>query len=200
MKKILLVILICVPLLSLGQKMYVWCPENFEVKPRIGLAANDSIGIAIFDSRAIPSHKKIECTSDQFVKSLFLQLQAVYPSAILTLLPAESYYQKKAAPGKIIIKIGISAYQAGFGSDISGGIGMINGKLSTMVFPKGEWNALTAYSVQVLKDGSSESIDINNLASRSNMLGYSSARKALNESYNKSNQELLFFIDRQIQK
>jgi hypothetical protein len=128
---------------------------------------------------------------------LFSQLKTAYPSAILVLQPESEYY-KKPDDKLVLIKIGIAAYHAGFGTDISGGIGMVGGHFSTMVFPKGQWNAITAYYVQIFVAGRTITKEISNVSSKSNMWGYKSAKNALNECYNKSTGELLFFIDEQL--
>ena len=183
-----------------AQKIYVWSPENFQVKPRIGLMEKDTINIVFFDGRAIPKKNKIECTSYQLFQAILLQLKIAYSSAILRQLPESEYYKKQLNAKNILIKIGIAAYHSGFGTDISGGIGVVGGQFSTMVFPKGQWNAITAYYIQVFKDGAVASKEISNLSSKPNIWGYKSAKNALNDTYNKSNQELLFFVDQELMK
>jgi hypothetical protein len=197
MKYLILLILLSIGYATKAQKIYVWCPENYQVRPRVELKKNDSIDIVFFDGRSIPPKNKIECSSEQIIKTLFTQLKTVYPSAILVLKPESEYY-KKSINGKILIKIGIAAYHAGFGTDISSGIGMIGGHFSNIVVPKGQWNAITAYYVQINIGQKNTIKEISNVASKPNMWGYKSARSALNETYNKSNQELLFFIDEQL--
>ncbi|MBS1532663.1 MAG: hypothetical protein JSU01_20335 [Bacteroidetes bacterium] len=180
-----------------AQKIYVWCPENNQVKPRNGLKQNDTIKVVFFDGRSIPPKNKIECSSEQVIQTLFLQLKSAYPSAILVMQPEAEYYKKNRDAKSTLIKIGIAAYHAGFGTDISGGIGMVGGHFSSMVFPKGQWNAITAYYIQVFIGDKSTTKEISNVASKSNMWGYKSARNALNECYNTSTNELLFFLDEQ---
>ncbi|MDB5090885.1 MAG: hypothetical protein JWR09_4879 [Mucilaginibacter sp.] len=198
MKHFLLLALLFVGYITKAQKIYVWCPENYQIKPRIDLRKNDTINVVFFDGRSIPPKNKIECSSDQVIQTLFSQLKSAYPSTTLVLQPESVYYKKIADNKSIFIKIGISAYHAGFGTDVSGGIGMVGGHFSTMIFPKGQWNAITAYYVQMSIGQKTNTKEISNLASKSNMWGYKSAKSALNEAYNKSNQELLFFIDEQL--
>jgi len=196
MKYKLFLLLLLISTFCKAQKIYVWCPENYQVKPRVGLKEKDTINVVFFDGRSIPPKNKIECTSDQFIQTLFSQLKVAYPSAVLILQPETAYY-KKSEGKSILIKIGIAAYHAGFGTDISGGIGMVGGHFSAMVFPKGEWNAITAYFVQYYDGQKNTTKEISNISSKSNMWGYKSAKSALSETYNKSNQELLFFLDEQ---
>lgn len=198
MKRLLLTLLLLyVGYSASAQKIYVWCPENYQIKPRVGLRKDDTIMVAFFDGRTIPPKNKIECTTEQVIQALFLQLKSAYPSAILVLQPESEYY-KKPDNKSVLIKISIAAYHAGFGTDISGGIGMVGGHFSTMVFPKGQWNAITSYYVQAFVAGKSTTKEISNVSSKSNMFGYKSAKSALNECYNKSTGELLFFIDEQL--
>lgn len=200
MKKLFLIILLFCYYSSHAQKIYVWCPENFDVKPRIGLTMSDTVNISFFDGRSIPKKNKIECSTNELFQTIFSQLKVTYPSIIFNLLPESDYYKKNGNQNNITIKIGVAAYHAGFGTDISGGIGIVGGQFSTMIIPKGQWNAITAYYVQLYKDGKNLTKEISNLASKPNIWGYKSARTALNETYNKSNQEMLFFIDQEFMK
>lgn len=194
-------ILLAIALLSISvgysQKIYVWCPENNQVKPRKGMGQNDTVNIVFFDGRSIPSKSKIECTSEQISESIFAQIKSAYPSAVLVLQPDSVYYKTNLNENSILIKIGIGGYHAGFGSDVSVGIGVIQGHFATMVFPRGQWNAVTAYFVQVFLGKKKATKEISNISSRPNMWGYKSAKSALNECYNKSTTDLLFFIDEQ---
>lgn len=183
-----------------AQKIYIWCPENFQVKPRIGLMEKDTINVVFFDGRSIPKKNKIECTSDQLFQAILSQLESAYPSTILKMLPETEYYKRPLNANNILIKIGVAAYHSGFGTDISGSIGLVGGQFSSMVFPKGQWNAITAYYLQVFKAGVVASKEISNLSSKPNMWGYKSAKNALNDTYNKSNQELLFFLDQELMR
>jgi len=198
MKNLLLIIFLLIGYATKAQKIYVWCPENYQVKPRIDLRKNDTINVVFFDGRSIPPKNKIECSSEQIIQTLFSQLKATYPAAILVQRPESDYYKKNLARQSVLIKIGIAAYHAGFGTDISGGIGMVGGHFSTMVFPKGQWNAITSYYVQIFVGDKTTTKEISNVSSKSNMWGYKSARNALNECYNKSTGELLFFLDEQL--
>ena len=197
MKYLLFITFLLTGYATKAQKIYVWCPDNYQVKPREEFRKNDTIKIVFFDGRSIPPKNKIECSSDQLVEALFTQLKTTYPSAIFVQQPESAYYKKPINSKSILIKVGIAAYHAGFGTDISGGIGIVGGHFSTMVFPKGEWNAITAYYVQVFVGDKIITKEISNVSSKSNMLGYKSARNALNDCYNRSTQELLFFLDEQ---
>lgn len=196
MKYTLILLFLITSVASKAQKIYVWCPDNYQVKARVGLKEKDTVNIVFFDGRSIPPKNKIECSSEQLVQTVLTQLKTAYPSIVFVLKP-ESLYYKKTTDKLVLLKIGISAYHAGFGTDISGGIGMVGGHFSAMVFPKGEWNAITAYFIQVTTGEKTVTKEISNISSKSNMWGYKSAKNALSETYNKSNQDLLFFLDEQ---
>lgn len=183
-----------------AQKIYIWCPESFEVKPRTELVMNDTIDVIFFDGRSVPKKNKIECSTTELFQTIFSQIKTTYPSVIFNLLPEAEYYKKHVNEDGVTLKIGVAAYHAGFGTDISGAIGTVGGQFTTMLIPKGQWNAVTAYYVQIYRDGKSIVKEISNLASKPNIWGYKSARTALNETYNKSNQEMLFFLDQEFMK
>lgn len=187
-----------IPGFLIAQKIYIWCPSGFEAKPRAGLMENDTINVVIFDGRIIPKKSKIECTPEQLGQTIFNQLKTTYPSAVFNLLPESDYHKKFIVGNSALLKVGISAYHAGFGSDVSSGVAMINGSVSTVMITNGHWNGLTTLSAQIFSGSKSESKDISHTASRPNSLGFSSAKKALNMAYTKSIQDLLFFMDQQL--
>jgi hypothetical protein len=182
---------------SFGQKLYVWCPDEQNVKPRIGFLENQEINILVFDGRTITKNSKVECESENVVQALSNYIRKAYPSAKINLLKNEAYY-KKPEKGKITIKLAISAYHAGFGADISAGIGSVGGNFSYGVIPKGEWNGVTSYYVQIFDSRNEDKKlvkEISEIASKPNMWGYKTAKVCLNTTYIQANQTLLFFID-----
>lgn len=184
--------------LSFGQKLYVWCPDDQEVKARVGFLESEEIDLVIFDGRTIPKKSKIACESENVILALSNYIRKAYPDAKLNVLDETEYY-KKAKENRITIKIAISAYHAGFGSDITVGIGNVGGSFSYGVIPKGEWNGLTSYYAQISDYRKDEehkySKEISEIASKPNLWGYKSARNCLNTTYIQANQSLLFFID-----
>ncbi|MDN3581369.1 hypothetical protein [Mucilaginibacter flavus] len=181
-----------------AQKLYIWCPTEQDAKPRTDFLENENVNIVVFDGRIIPKNSKIECESSSVDQALVEYIKKAYPSCKITTLNESDYYKKSEA-GKITIKIGIAAYQAGFGTDISVGIGSVGGKFSYGIFPKGEWNGLTSYFVQIFDNRKVErkkyNKEINEVTSKSNMWGYKTARTCLFSSYDKANQTLLSFIE-----
>ena len=182
----------------LAQKLYVWCPDEQNVKARTGFLEGQQINLVVFDGRTIPPKSKIECESSSVVEALANYIKKAYPSAKINLLGDEAYYKKPEA-NIITLKVAISAFHAGFGSDISVGIGSVGGSFSYGVFPKGEWNGLTSYYAQVFdnRNGTAkkDQKEIVELASKPNMFGYKTAKTCLNTTYIQANQKLLFFID-----
>jgi hypothetical protein len=181
-----------------AQKLYIWCPEPHEVKAHTGFMSGQDINLVVFDGRTIPSNSRIKCESDSVQRALAKYIQAVYPSCHINVLSDSDYY-KPSVQGKVTIKIGIGAYQAGFGTDINVGIGSVGGKFSYGVFPQGKWNGLVSYYVQVFdnrKEPSKKvSKEISEITSKSNLWGYKTAKDCLYESYNKANSELTNFIE-----
>ena len=197
-KAYLLSLLVCLSLNSYSQKLYVWCPKTQEIKPRSGFLAKDTIDLVIFDGRVLTKNSRIECNSADVMAAIASNIQKAYPAALLQ-IQGDSAYYRDPAPGRITLKLGVSAFHAGFGVDISVGIGSIGGSFSYGIIPKGKWNAITAYYLRLYdyRNGKTEKLttSISKIASRPNMWGYRSAQDCLNETYMAANQDLLFFID-----
>jgi hypothetical protein len=71
MRQILLLLsILSFATLARAQKMYVWCPENNQIKARIGLGNKDTINVVVFDGRSLSPKNKIECTSEQLIQTL----------------------------------------------------------------------------------------------------------------------------------
>ena len=185
---------------AIAQKLYVWCPKEQPVKSRIGFLEKDTIDVVIFDGRLLTQNSKVECTSDDYIKSLGEFVKSTYPDAFINFKDTKHYY-KDPLNNRITIKIGISAYHAAFGADVKLGIGL---NLAVAAFPEGKWNAVTAYSIKMYDYRSGKQIkatkDIQKVASKSNTGGYRTARNILNSTYMEANQELLFFIDESLMR
>ena len=194
---VFLVFLMAVNCTAYSQKMYVWAPKKFSPAPRIGFLQGDTIFLSIFDARMITKKNKIESTSEEVIENVHNLIAQSYPSA--TIVYDNNLYYKKSSKTAITIKIAISAYHAGFGSDITMGIGSRGGSFSAMVFPKGKWNAMTAYNVRITDNREGRNIeqskDVSSVDSASNMMGYQSAKKCLTNSYVSATQQLFMFID-----
>lgn len=198
MKKNLLLITLFTTISIFSQKLYIWCPPEQKVKPRKFVSENLNIDVVIFDGRVIPNRVRDKCDPETLKLDIANYLKKLYPTAKINIL-SEEYYYKKAESDKITLKIGISAYHAGFGTDVSIGIGSVGGNFAVMAFPKGEWNALTSYYIQTFdlrnNEEKKQQIQISELDSKSNMMGYSSAKSALFNTYQVANQKLGLFVD-----
>jgi len=181
-----------------AQKLYIWCPESHEVKAHTGFLSGQDVNLVVFDGRTIPSNSRVKCDAENIQQALAKYIQTIYPSCHIKILSDSDYY-KPSIQGRITIKIGISAYQAGFGTDINVGIGSVGGKFSYGVFPQGKWNGLVSYYVQVFdnrKEGSKKlSKEIAEVTSKSNIWGYKTAKDCLYASYDQANTELTNFIE-----
>ena len=202
--KRLLVLLIAFTMLVLfsfraeAQKLYVWVPETEDFVQHPLFEATDTVDIVVFDGRNIPSTSKVECSSAEFVDYLIKDIQHTYEGATFNILPTTKYF-KEAKDGHITIKIGIAAYQAGFGADVDVAIGSVGGNFSYGISPKGRWNGITSFLVKVTdkRNGNSDEKEkeVVSQVDKSNMLGYKTAKQCLNESYSKAFSQLVFFVD-----
>lgn len=199
----LLSILLCFANTVFAQKLYVWCPKDQMITPRMNFLEKDTVDVVIFDGRLLTKNSKVECTSENTVAQLGDFIKQTYPSATVNLL-SSAYYYKDPLKKRITVKIGISAYHAAFGTDVKVGVGSLGGSFSFGVIPEGKWNAITAYAVKIYDyrgDKEDKKVkDIYKIDSKPNMLGYLSAKTCLNSTYMQANQDLLFFIDESLMK
>jgi hypothetical protein len=202
MKKIILNLLFLFIFVSVSsQKIYVWCPDEQNIKPRFAFLENEQVNLALFDSRIIPKKHKIECESENVLNSIQENIKKAYPNAQINILE-ESDFHKKSADSIVTIKINVSAYHAGFGKDVDVAIGSIGGDFSYAVIPKGKWNGLTRLNISVY-DNRKESKDkydaeIMEIESKPNLLGYKSAKDCLKVTYSIVIQRTLSFIDNKL--
>ena len=189
--------------ISIAQKLYIWCPEETVVKPRIGFLEKEEVNLVLFDARTIPAKSKVECEASAITQSIISTIRQAYPSTTFAVQPESEYY-KPSKSNALTIKIGIASYHAGFGTDVTVGIGSVGGNFTYNLIPKGEWNGLVSYYVQVFDNrgdlSNKFSREISEITSKSNMLGYKTARTCLNTSYNKANQTLLSFIEQSLMR
>jgi len=188
---------------AFSQKLYIWCPKEQLITPRVGFLENEEIDIVFFDARLLTTNSKNECTAEETIKYLSDFIKNTYPSAIINLIDSKEYFKDPKQNG-ITIKIGIAAHHAAFGADIKVGIGSIGGNFSWGVIPEGKWNAVTGYNAIIYdyRENKEQKIvkEIAKIASRPNTGGYITAKNILNKTYMEANQDLLFFIDNTFMK
>lgn len=172
-----------------------YAPSETSTTPRIGFLADEEIDVSFFDSRT-----KIN-QSLEVQNSIIDQLQKTYPDANFRKLDDSEYFSTPVN-GKINIKINIAGYNAGFGVNSTSGIGSINGQ--PFVFSgvsDGEWNGLTGIAVLLYDYRSREArytTKISDVESRPNVGGYSTARAALQASFQNVMNRLTSFIDQNL--
>jgi hypothetical protein len=159
-----------------AQKVYIGCPTQVDAKPNAGFLNKQAVDLVIVDSRTIPADAKIECQGNDVKQVLVNFLRSEFPSCKITLLP-----DTLSAPNAngIKITIGITAYQASLS--------------------KSEWTGSVNYQVTISdnrkKPAKKIAETISNDTQRPGIIGYGAAKKCLFTSFNKSNQDLLGFIE-----
>lgn len=191
---LILLILVSTFYNAFSQKLYIWCPKDIIAAPRTSFLEEEKINLVLFDGRLMTPKSKIECTSEEVIGEFVSLVKATYPNAFINVLPPTEYYSDPA-DSVITIRIGISAYHAAFGADVSVGIGQVGGEFSWGLFPSSEWHGLVGIAVTITKNGQSTSRSIAKVNSKSNNAGFKTAKNMLTTSYMQAVQEMLFFID-----
>ncbi|MGZ3945700.1 MAG: hypothetical protein ACXVJB_12215 [Mucilaginibacter sp.] len=159
-----------------AQKVYIDCPVQVEAKPNAGFLNKQAVDLVIVDSRTIPANAKIECQGSDIKQVLEKFLRSEFPSCKITLLP--DTLSASNANG-IKISIAITAYQASLS--------------------KSEWTGSVNYQVSISdnrnKPAKKIAETISNDTQRPGIIGYAAAKKCLFTSFDKSNQDLLAFIE-----
>jgi len=159
-----------------AQKVYIGCPAQVDTRPNAGLLNKQTVDLVIVDSRTIPANAKIECQGSDVKQVLANFLRSEFPSCKITLLPDTL---SASNINGIKITIAITAYQASLS--------------------KSEWTGSVNYQVTI-SDNRNKRVKkiaetINNETTRPNIFGYKAAKKCLFTSFDKSNQDLLAFIE-----
>jgi hypothetical protein len=159
-----------------AQKVYIGCPAQVDTRPNAGFLNKQAVDLVIVDSRTIPANAKIECQGNDIKQVLVNFLRSEFPSCKITLLP--DTLSASNANG-IKITIGITAYQASLS--------------------KSEWTGSVNYQVTISDNRNKRpkkiAETISNDTTRPNIFGYKAAKKCLFTSFDKSNQDLLAFIE-----
>ena len=199
MKKYLLTavaLLICVCMNA--QKIAVFPVEDYSAPAREGFMEGESVNLIVFDARSLPQKSKIECSSEEVIKSLSSIIMKAYPSANINVLPSSQYY-KNAADSLITIRIAINAYQAGFSNALNGTVGSIGGALSFGLSTDGKWHGVTGYNVIIDdKRGGEPKRYTDSMSAEeahSNTMGFTTAKKCLTASFMQATDKMLVFID-----
>jgi len=178
MKRLLLLVVLAalVRYNACAQKVYIGCPEHVNTKPHAGFLDKQAVDLVISDSRVIPADSKTECQGTDVKQALKNLLQSDFPSCTITLLTDTG---KASNPKGIMIRLAITAYQA--------------------TRAKSEWTGSVNYHVMIIDDRNGKarkvSEDISNDTTRPYLFGYKSAKTCLFTSFDKSNQDLVAFIE-----
>lgn len=198
MIRLIIVILFClVAENALCQKMYVWSPKENPITERHGFLINEPIDLVVFDARTLTEKSKIECSSEEITTIIAQLVKKSLPSAMVNILHPNNFY-KASKDSVITLKISVFAYHAAFGSNIKVGIGSVGGKFSSIAFPEGKWNAVTGYEVIIFdnRNGKNKFTEtIFKVHSQPNMMGYRTAKNALNSTFIETNQNLFAFLE-----
>ncbi len=194
----IILVILQVPFSAFAQKLYVWSPDAVNPIQRPLFESTDTVDIVIFDGRTIPQKSKIEFSSDELIECITSDLQHTYEGATFNILPKAKYY-KEVADNHVTIKLGITAYQAGFGADVDVAIGSVGGSFSYGIATKGSWNAITSFYVRVYDRRNGTNVEQEkefvSRVEKPNLGGYKTAKKCLKESYAEVSSKMYFFID-----
>lgn len=172
-----------------------YAPSQTSTTPRTGFLENEQIDVVFFDSRS----EKDESAEVQ--NSILEHLKKTYPAANFQKINSSEYFSSPDN-GKITLKINIAGYNAGFGVESTSGIGSINGQ--PFVFSgvsDGKWNGLTGLGVNFYDYRNGEdkfSKEISDVVFKPNTGGYSTARNALQTSFQNVMKGLASFIDQSL--
>lgn len=172
-----------------------YAPSQTSTTPRSGFLENERIDVVFFDSR---SEKD---ASAKVQNSILEHLEKTYPAANFQKINSSEYFSSPEN-GKITLKINVAGYNAGFGVESTSGIGSINGQ--PFVFSgvaDGKWNGLTGLGVILYdyRDGEDKyTKEISDVVSKPNTGGYSTARNALQSSFQNVMNSLASFLDQSL--
>ncbi len=174
-----------------------YAPSQTSTTPRSGFLKNERIDVVFFDSR---SEKD---ASLEVQNSILEHLRKTYPAANFQKINSSEYFSSPEN-SKITLKINVAGYNAGFGVESTSGIGSINGQPFVFRFSgvaDGKWNGLTGLGVMLYdyRDGEDKySKEISDVVSKPNTGGYSTARSALQSSFQNVMNGLASFLDQSL--
>lgn len=172
-----------------------YAPSQTSTTQRTGFLENERIDVVFFDSR---SEKD---ASAEVQNAILEHLRNTYPAASFQKINSSEYFSSPEN-GKVTLKINIAGYNAGFGVESTSGIGSINGQ--PFVFSgvaDGKWNGLTGLGVMLYdyRDGEDKyTQEISDVVTKPNTGGYSTARNALQSSFQNVMNGLASFLDQSL--
>ena len=131
-----------------AQKVYVWDPQPEVPAHRPLFTSSDTVDIVVFDGRNIPKKSNNKFTSEELVETIINNITEAYKGASFVVLGKEQYY-KEGIKNHVTIKVGISGYHAGFGTEMNSAVGFVGGNFAYGFSGGGKWNCLTSFFVKV---------------------------------------------------
>ncbi len=188
---------------TFAQKVYVWDPQPEVPAHRPLFTSSDTVDIVVFDGRNIPRKTNNKYTSEELVETITNNIMDAYEGATFIKLGKEHYY-KDGIDNHVTIKVGVSGYHAGFGTEMNSAVGIVGGNFAYGFSGGGKWNCLTSFFAKVYdrRDGNSriEEKEIISLDEKPNSLGFSNVKKSLRLTYSQSMNKLFSFIDSVLMK
>lgn len=176
MKGLIFLIILNIPISGISQS-FVFCPK-FEVENEINIEG--SIFLVYRDSRTYEKKLKEKCSKEEVLGIFTNYIETTYPKLKITVL-GESQYTEKPVKDQITFKIDLKRYDA--------------------TFYTGMYVSYTKFLVEIhdLRNGNNiMEYEFNGKGSQWNAGGYSSGKKASNNSFKRAISEFILIIEKVI--
>lgn len=159
------------------KKQYIWAPKEYIPTKKPNIMNKDTVYISISDNRGIPSKSKIKYTGEQLVELVGSIIKQAYTNT--SFIFNNDNYAEECIDNSLNIKIGISKYGA--------------------TFSPGVWKADCEFEVYFCLRLNGINYDATNTSAfediEGNLLGYTTAKKCLNNVFVASTNKMLNIID-----
>ena len=175
---LLFVVMGIISLSTLAQKkQYVWAPKEYIPSKKPNIMNKDTVYISISDNRGIPSKSRIKYTGEQLVDLVGSIIKQAYTNTCFIF--NNDNYAEECIDNSLNIKIGISQYGA--------------------TFSPGVWTADCEFEVYFCLRLNGINYDATNTSAfedvAGNSLGYTTAKRCLNNVFVASTNKMLNIID-----
>lgn len=175
-KYLLLIIILNIPLLGISQS-FVFCPK-IKIDNKIDIEGN--ISLVFRDSRTYEQKLKEKCSKEEIFTAITDFIKTTFPNMEITVLE-DSQYSMEPIINKITFKIDLKKYDA--------------------TFYTGMYVSYTKFLVKTYDFRDSQKkleFEFNGKGSQFNVGGYSSAKKASRNSFNRAMNEFTLVIEKVI--
>lgn len=183
-----------------AQKIHVWKPKSVGVGARSGYNKSDTINVVIYDTRKFPAKAKLDCSSGEVIAEVAKAVRQAFSGATVRIFNTSNY--KNPMANHITVRIGIGAFSVGFGADARLGIGSAGHRFGA--FPEGQWTAVASFYVRAYdrrnRDDFSFEKEVYKTESKKNLLGLTTARRALDQVWPEAIPALMVAIDNGLKK